>query len=118
YRLLQDQALETQTTISAGWQRGLNEIGHNVSDLATATENTLVNAFNSAEDALVDFVTTGKVDFKSMVDSILADLTRLIFKMTIVKALESSSGGGGILGSLAGALGAGGGGYPWQNVYL
>lgn len=113
YRLLQNQALETQTTIAAGWQRGLNSIGDTVTDLATATENTLVNAFNSAEDALVSFVTTGKLDFKSMVDSILGDLTRLIFKMMIVKALESSAGGGGIMGSLAGAFGAGkaGGGH-------
>ena len=107
YRLLQDQALETQTTIAAGWQRGLNEIGTTVTDLATQVETTMVNAFNSAEDALVDFVTTGKVDFRSMVNSILADLTRLIARLLILKAIEGAGGAtsGGLLGAAFTAFG-------------
>jgi len=113
YALLEAQGLESQTTLSAGWQRGLASIATSVNDLATAAENTLVNAFNSAEDALVDLATTGKIDFKSMVDSMLADLTRLIFKMLIVKAIEASGGGEGPLGGLADIFGAGkaGGGH-------
>ena len=124
YRLLQDQALETQTTITAGWERGLSQIKETVTDLASQTETTLVNAFNSAEDALVDFVTTGKVDFKSMVNSILADLTRLIARMFIVKAIEAASGtsggGGGIGGALVAAFGggkAGGGPVEPGKIY-
>lgn len=109
YRLLEAQALETQTTITAGWERGLNEISKTVTDLASQTEDVLVNAFNSAEDALVDFVTTGKVDFRSMVNSILSDLTRLIARMLFVKALEAGSTAGGPIGAIAGALSSGGG---------
>jgi len=109
YKLLQDQALESQTTISAGWQRGLNAIGDQVTDLATSVETAMVNAFNSAEDALVDFVKTGKIDFSAMVDSMLADLTRLIIKLLIVKALEAFSGGGAPgAGSLGGGKADGG----------
>ncbi len=125
YRLLEAQALETQTTITAGWERGLNEISKTITDLATQTETTLVNAFNSAEDALVDFVTTGKVDFRAMVSSMLADLTRLIARMLIVKAIEagSSGGGGSIIGALANVAGAyggkkaGGGDVEEGNLY-
>lgn len=112
YALLQDEANETATTIGAGFSRGINEINRTITDLASATENTLVGAFNSAEDALVSFVTTGKVDFKSMVDSILGDLTRLVARMLFMKAIEAGSEMGGPIGGLANLFGgekAGGG---------
>lgn len=35
------------------------------------------NAFKSAEDALVDFVQTGKLNFKDLVNSLIADLARI-----------------------------------------
>lgn len=120
YALLQDEVNATSLTVQAGFQRGLNQIGRTINDFASQTEATLVNAFSSAEDALVDFVTTGKVDFKSMVDSILGDLTRLLFRMALVKAL-GGAGGGGALGAVAGAFGGGrqhGGGVEPGKFYM
>jgi TP901 family phage tail tape measure protein/lambda family phage tail tape measure protein len=114
YRDLKQQALETQQTISAGWERGLTSIAETISNVGDQMETTLVNAFNGAEDALVSFVTTGKVDFKGLVDSILGDLTRLLSRMLLMKAFEALGGSGGPLGAIGSALmGAGkaGGGH-------
>lgn len=64
------------------------------------TEEAVGGAFKGMEDALVDFVKTGKLDFKSLVDSIISDIARIVIKQQIT-------------GPLAGLLGQalGGGGY-------
>lgn len=41
------------------------------------------DAFQKAEDALVDFIRTGKLDFKNFVDSVLNDLARLAVRRYI-----------------------------------
>lgn len=114
-QLLEDQVSETATGIDAGFSRGLSSIWKEINDFAGQTEKTLVNAFHSAEDALVDFVKTGKVDFKGLVDSILGDITRLVARMLLVKALESIGGGSNPLGAVFGGGKAEGGAvYPGQ----
>ena len=85
----------------------------NIMDIATVVENTFVNAFQGAENALVDFVTTGKADFKSLVDSIMADLARLLIRQSLMGLFglfgpSPSTGGGGILPSAGSHLGLGG----------
>ncbi|HMT45523.1 MAG TPA: phage tail tape measure C-terminal domain-containing protein [Novosphingobium sp.] len=52
----------------------------------------LVNAFDSATDALVDFIKTGKFSFSDLATSIIADLARIAIKSFI-------------MGPIAGALG-------------
>ncbi len=52
--------------------------------------STLVNAFNSAESAFRQFVTTGKFDFKSLVSSMLADLAVLSFKRAVLGPIASA----------------------------
>lgn len=46
--------------------------------------NAQVNAFKKAEDALVDFVKTGKLNFKDLIDSMIADLVRLQIRRSII----------------------------------
>ena len=59
--------------------------------------DTLVGAFRSAEGAFREFVTTGKVDFKGLVASILEDLAVLHFRNAVLgpiaNALSSAFGG-------------------------
>jgi lambda family phage tail tape measure protein len=72
-------------------------------------ENAMTRALHGMEDALVTFVTTGKLSFRSLADSIVADITRIIIKQQMAAALGGSegSGGGGWLTSLVGtAVGA------------
>ena len=69
-----------------------------LNDMGSMVGDTIVKAFKGAEDALVNFVKTGKLDFKSLVDSILEDLARMAIRQSITKplfnALSSAIGGG------------------------
>lgn len=85
---LQYQLLSLTNTTEAGFARGLLIIKEEIRDVAGATETTLVNAFHSAQDALVEFVTTGKLSFGDLVNSILADLTRLLTNQLLMQLLS------------------------------
>jgi hypothetical protein len=71
-------------------------------DAATATERAFARAFGGMEDALVGLVTTGKLEFQSLTDSILADLARMTVRQTITApiagALQGAFAGGGPFG--------------------
>lgn len=77
-----------------GFARGLERIRVEITDTAGALETTLVNAFHGAEQALIDFVTTGEFSFKKMVNSMLADLTRLLIRQAAAGILGGIAGGG------------------------
>lgn len=108
-------------TLVAGFENGLDQIFLKVSDVAGGIEQALTNAFSSAEDALVQFVQTGEFNFSGLVDSILADITRLLARQAILALFNAISGGtsgafGGVLSALAGARADGGpvtGGRPY-----
>jgi hypothetical protein len=51
--------------------------------------NAQVNAFKKAEDALVSFVQTGKLNFKDLIDSLIADLARLAIRQRLISPLFS-----------------------------
>lgn len=61
--------LEAQTSLEAGFERGLLKIQQQTQDLASVVDGALTNAFKGAEDAFVNFVETGKLDFSGLVDS-------------------------------------------------
>jgi hypothetical protein len=62
--------------------------------------NTLVGAFTSAENAVGEFVKSGKLDFRDLVSSMIADLAKLSARRFIL---------GPIADALSGALGGAGG---------
>jgi tape measure domain-containing protein len=97
------KTLEVATDMGTGFERGFLKVGLEITNFADMAEQTIVNAFSSMEDALVSFVTTGKVDFKELVDSILADLTRLLARQALVALF---GGPGALLGGLAGGGGS------------
>jgi lambda family phage tail tape measure protein len=55
----------------------------------------VTRAFSGMEDALVSFTTTGKADFKGLVQSIIADMARIAIKQQITAPLASLLSGGG-----------------------
>lgn len=100
--------LDTQTTLEAGFERGLLRYASSAADLADVAETAVVSSLRGMEDALVQFVSTGKVDFKSLADSIIADLARIAIQQSITGPLAGALFGEGGLGSLFG-VGHGGG---------
>lgn len=86
---------------STGLAAGMAQIKNELLDTGGLVQQSLVNGFHSAEDALVSFVTTGKADFGALVDQILADLARLAIR----QAITGLFGGGGEAGLLSGIFG-------------
>ena len=70
-----------------GSQMPLEQFAQSAFDFAKQAEQAVVNAFQGMEDALVKFVTTGKLNFKDFANAIIADLTRMMVRALIVKPL-------------------------------
>ena len=65
--------------------------------MAEQAEQAFVGAFKGMEDAIVNFVQTGKLNFSDLARSILADLTRMLVRFAIVKPLFHAITGGRFL---------------------
>ncbi len=78
------------------WKNGATEALKNYADeannTAKLTEQVFTSAFKGLEDALVDFATTGKLNFKSLADSIIKDLLRIAIQQQITGPLASGLG--------------------------
>jgi hypothetical protein len=59
-------------------------------------EDSVVRAFQGMEDALVNFVKTGKLNFNDLANSILNDLIRIQVRQSIVMPLSNAMSTGGI----------------------
>lgn len=87
--------LDQQTDLVSGIERSFLKMGRDSEDLASKIESVLTNAFRGAGDALHEFITTGKLDFASLIDSIISDLARLAIQGAIIKPLANMLGLGG-----------------------
>ena len=99
-----EAAAEAQGPIEAGLRRYAAEALDANAQIADATHD----AFGGMEDALVAFVTTGKLSFRGLVDSIVADLARIAVRQAITGPLAAA---------LAGAFGGGGGFSPGYGSF-
>ncbi len=72
---------------------------------ADLIKEAISSAFSSAADAVGEFVRTGKVNFASLVTSMLADLARLAVQQAVLAPLAKMLGG--LLGGFGGGSGIG-----------
>ncbi|MFJ0626904.1 phage tail tape measure protein, partial [Bordetella bronchiseptica] len=75
-----------------GARQAFNDYAETVGNVASATRNAFADAFKGAEDALVQFVTTGKLSFAELADSVIADLMRITVRQSITGPLASVLG--------------------------
>jgi lambda family phage tail tape measure protein len=94
--------LEAEQDWSRGAQEALRNYADKARDVAQQSEDFFTNTFESMEDALAQFVSTGKLSFSDLVRSILADLVRLQAKQFLGSIADGLSGA---LGGLGGAFG-------------
>lgn len=91
-----------------GWDavlEKLDQYAEQATDWGSQLGDSLVRAFQSAEDAFAQMVTTGKADWRSLVTDMIADLARLGARMFIFGPLARM-----LMGPLAGLAGGLGGG--------
>jgi hypothetical protein len=96
-------AAEGADQAATGWgavTAALAEYAAKARDIGGDIGQTLVGAFQSAENAVGDFVKTGKLDFSGLVTSMIADLAKLAARRFIL---------GPIADALSGAFGGAGG---------
>lgn len=87
-----------------GFRDGFAEVQGIIEDFSDQAQATIVNAFGASEDAIVEFVQTGKFNFSGLIDSILADLTRLLFRQALFGLLGAFTGGSSGASSIGGFL--------------
>jgi lambda family phage tail tape measure protein len=97
-----DRALRSSQAWTDGATRFLKDYVAESNDAAAATEQVFANAFSGAEDSLVGFIRSGKLEFQGLADSILADLARMAVRQTLTAplagALQGAFAGGGLFG--------------------
>lgn len=96
---------ETISTMNDNWvmgaQAGLDTYAKSTTNAFKTAGAAVEKAFKGMEDALVEFVKTGKLDFSSMVDSMITDLIRFQIQQSTSKLAEGSSS---LLGTIGGAV--------------
>lgn len=74
-------------------KKGLADYATAAMDFGQQIGDALVGAFQAAEDALVEFVESGKLDIKSLATSIIADFARIGIRGYIMGPLANALGG-------------------------
>ena len=120
-------AIKAAEEAATGWRavaQSLADYARDAMDWGKGLGQSMVSAFQSAESAFRTFVTTGKLDFKSLVSSILADLAVIAARRFILGpianalsgALGGLGGGGGIFAGILHQGGIVGGPAPMRMV--
>jgi lambda family phage tail tape measure protein len=91
----------------SGINKGLTDLTKTSEDFTTDVAGAVSNAFNGLEDALTSWVTTGKMDFKSLAQSILGDIARIVIRYTVIQPIIKALSGafGGMFGGGSSSLG-------------
>ncbi|MGY6271002.1 phage tail tape measure protein [Achromobacter denitrificans] len=104
---VQDDYYNQLEVLESDWENGaiggLNDYSEEAANVAAGTRSAFADAFKGAEDALVQFVTTGKLNFSDLANSIIADLARIAIRQNITGPLASALGQ-----ALSGWMGGGG----------
>lgn len=119
-----EEAKPATEATATGWKavtEALSDYAKKAKDIGADIGQALVGAFQSAENAVGEFVKTGKLDFRDLVTSLLADLSKLAARRfllgPIASALSGALGGaGGIFASIMHAGGMVGATSPGRMV--
>ncbi|MBU9501331.1 phage tail tape measure protein [Burkholderia multivorans] len=112
-----DQRLTLQRDWRVGASRALALYQESAENAAGRAEEAFTSSFRNLEDAVASFAATGKLDFRGLVDSMIADLARFAARAALAPVfgwlgnaigLGASAAGGysssSLLGGLAGGL--------------
>ena len=105
------EAKEAADTFSLGVRQGWDDIVNSVQSNAEVARSLTVDAFTSMKDAITGFVKTGKLDFKSLIIDMLANISAFLANRLVIDFLgiggngTGGTGGKGTIDFLSSALG-------------
>lgn len=74
---------------SIGAREAFSDYAESAANVSQQAQGLFAGAFTGMEDAMVRFVSTGKLSFKDLANSIIADLARIAARQAIVGAIGS-----------------------------
>lgn len=103
-------ARQAADTFSNGFRAGLAEISESAQTNIGFAKDFTVSAFNGLTQAITDFVTTGKADFRGLLKSLLAQIVQFLAQRLVMNFLNAFGAGlspGGMGGNGRGGFGGG-----------
>jgi hypothetical protein len=93
-KLAQEQATKEyeiwKTTFQGGIVTGYRSVMSEYENIGAQTESMTKNAFKSMGDALAEFVKTGKLDFSSLAQSIIADMIKIYVQQQMLGMMKGA----------------------------
>lgn len=94
-----EESYKKQRIAVFGADEAVRKYIEDIGNQGAQMERIFTNAFKGMEDALVNFVKTGKLDFKSLADGIITELIRIQVQQSIMQPISSAfKGAGGAAG--------------------
>lgn len=109
----QKELYKQSRTFATGWKQAMNDYVSQAGNAANHAKNIFNTMFSGLEDLLVNFVKTGKFEWKNFLATMLEELLRAQIQAVFAGMLGDMSGsmkgssGGGILDSIMGLFGGG-----------
>jgi len=104
YQAQQKETLKAQQTFSAGWSKAFEEYAEQANNAALMGQQAFISITQNMEQALDNFVRTGKLSFSDLARSIIADLIQIQLKAQATSIFNSL----GIGDFFSGIFGGGG----------
>lgn len=110
YGVIHADEFDRMYTAQRGAIDGIKEYMDSTTKAGENAKQAVGNVTRSMEDALTSFISTGKLDVKGFIDTLIAEFARLAIVKPMMNSLMGGSGGGaGLSGILASLFGGGNG---------
>lgn len=103
------------TSFGAGFEKSWQAYKDNAANYAAQAADLFSTSVKGMEDVFVEFVQTGKLSFRSLINDLNAMLLRFAFRQMMMQLMQMMVGAGGGNFSMGGFTGAAGGGVGIQS---
>ena len=80
---------EYQSIAGNGFREAIEEYKESLADVAGQTRDIFANALSGLEEGLVNFITTGKMEWGSLIQTMANDVSRMFVKQFVMKPITN-----------------------------